>query len=432
MINEVVSAASAAAAPAVAEHPIVAYARAAMEAPEAAPIPTEAQRAEVVRVAGTPQPPPPPHSGAGVCSGAGDGGESCSMAAAEERARRWGERAVALYARARAALGEMGTVAPQSQYGTLDGCRNVWVVKPAFGSKGVGVRLFSESVHCVLADQESLRVVQKYVERPLLVRGYKFDIRCWVVVTEWSSPSLHAWFYDADVLCRFCSDPFALDQLHNRYGHITNRAVQQERTRPSSALASASCALGGSALGGSAFGGGAFGGSTIGGLASGSALGGGGRPARASSARPRRSLEALSVAATAEQEERPLAGALWGAQQLAEHLQESTGRHDVWAEAVLPQMRAVAAATLRRGAERAADAPTGVHESFELYGLDMVLDETLRPWLIEVNEAPNLQAHGSALKELILQPMLTAAVELLVDPEHRREPPERVGGWHRL
>ena len=99
-------------------------------------------------------------------------------------------------------------------------------------------------------------------------------------------------------------------------------------------------------------------------------------------------------------------------------------------------MRAIAAATLQRGAERAeAYGGAGAHgwsSSFEIFGLDMVLDETLQPWLVEVNEAPNLSAHGSALKELILQPMLSAAVELVVEPEHRRAPPERVGGWHRL
>ena len=67
--------------------------------------------------------------------------------------------------------------------------------------------------------------------------------------------------------------------------------------------------------------------------------------------------------------------------------------------------------------------------AFELYGLDLVLDETLKPWLIEVNESPNLAPHGSALKEGILSTMLSEVIELVVEPTNRAA--ERVGGWQR-
>ena len=67
--------------------------------------------------------------------------------------------------------------------------------------------------------------------------------------------------------------------------------------------------------------------------------------------------------------------------------------------------------------------------AFEIFGLDLVLDEGLRPWLIEVNEAPNLSTHGSALKEAILAPMLGAALDLVTLPEHTRAPPERHAAW---
>jgi len=101
------------------------------------------------------------------------------------------------------------------------------------------------------------------------------------------------------------------------------------------------------------------------------------------------------------------------------------GLGEAWSEVVLPALHGVAAATMLSGAERAEPR----RGAFEIYGLDLVIDEQLRPWLIEVNESPNLAAHGSALKESILSDMLSSAVELLTEPEHRRAPPDCVGKW---
>ena len=88
-------------------------------------------------------------------------------------------------------------------------------------------------------------------------------------------------------------------------------------------------------------------------------------------------------------------------------------------------LHSVAASTMQSGVGRAEPR----RDAFEIYGLDLVLDEKLRPWLVEVNESPNLAPHGSALKEGILTKMLASAVEVVVEPESRKA--ESVGEWRR-
>ena len=58
---------------------------------------------------------------------------------------------------------------------------HTYIFKPSGGSQGQGLRLLTKFSD--LGDCAPNSVVQRYISKPLLVDGYKFDCRCYVVVT---------------------------------------------------------------------------------------------------------------------------------------------------------------------------------------------------------------------------------------------------------
>jgi len=58
--------------------------------------------------------------------------------------------------------------------------------------------------------------------------------------------------------------------------------------------------------------------------------------------------------------------------------------------------------------------PSARRYSFEIFGYDFMIDETLRPWLIEVNTNPCLEETSQMLKQ-VLPRMLDDAFKITVD-----------------
>ena len=65
---------------------------------------------------------------------------------------------------------------------------NLWLVKPSFANQGRGIEIFGnlDSMMEFINSRPSGSscVVQKYIERPLLYKNRKFDIRVWCIATN--------------------------------------------------------------------------------------------------------------------------------------------------------------------------------------------------------------------------------------------------------
>jgi len=220
--------------------------------------------------------------------------------------------------------------------------RNVWIVKPGTNSKGSGIECFSRISdllqHC---DRMPNRMVQKYVERPLLLfSGRKFDIRQWVLVKSVQPLKI---FLFSECYLRLCNGMYDLGDLQNREKHISNWQVNKH-------------------------------GKNV------------------------------------------VEGAVVSLQDFRTELEALTGRQDYWERHLLPQLKHIVVEVMRSGRESL----TPRAESFELFGFDVMVDEAMKLWLLEVNLSPGCESRTTFMDKMLArmsQRLVEVAVLGMEDPD---------------
>ena len=113
---------------------------------------------------------------------------------------------------------------------------STWIMKPIGKAQGKGIFLFNKLSQISDwrkdhnwkkdAPQAETYVVQKYVERPYLIGGKKFDLRLYALVTSFSP--LVVWVHKTG-FARFSNTRYsdAKGDISNSFMHLTNVAIQK-------------------------------------------------------------------------------------------------------------------------------------------------------------------------------------------------------------
>ncbi|CAG9567895.1 unnamed protein product [Danaus chrysippus] len=199
-----------------------------------------------------------------------------------------------------------------------------WIIKPPASARGTGIKVVSRWTQI---PKKKPVVVQRYVSKPYLINGSKFDLRLYVLVT--SVHPLRIYLYK-DGLARFASVKYNDDitSLNDRYMHLTNYSINR-----------------------------------------------------------------LSKNYTPNEDFAACEGHKWTLQTLFQYLKTE---QKVDTDLLWESIKDLVIKTIISGEASISSLTkaniTSRYNCYELFGIDVLLDEDLKPWLLEVNISPSLHS----------------------------------------
>ncbi|NXK01640.1 TTLL4 polyglutamylase, partial [Herpetotheres cachinnans] len=102
-----------------------------------------------------------------------------------------------------------------------------WIVKPPASARGIGIQVIHKWSQ--LPKRRPL-LVQRYLHKPYLIGGKKFDLRIYVYVTCYDPLRVYL-FKDGLVRFASCKYSSSMKSLSNKFVHLTNYSVNKKNTK---------------------------------------------------------------------------------------------------------------------------------------------------------------------------------------------------------
>lgn len=87
--------------------------------------------------------------------------------------------------------------------------KQIWICKPTDLSRGRGISIIN-NINDLKYDQQS--IIQEYIQNPLLIRGTKWDMRIYVLITQMKPMKVHLY---REGIVRFSTDRYDNNNLSN-------------------------------------------------------------------------------------------------------------------------------------------------------------------------------------------------------------------------
>ncbi len=315
---------------------------------------------------------------------------------------------------------------------TLTNGHNAWICKPAGKSRGRGICCMDNISEILsLTGAEAHYVTQKYIERPLLIKNRKFDCRVWVLVTSYSP--LIVYIYD-DYYLRFCCHDFTLTNLDDTYIHLANNSIQKHSKNfdnivpPDDEEADTEAGAGGVSVCMQDADLESIDSATVDSDSLSSEAPS--SPSTDTDPDPTPCPNPPSVDPIPEPAKPPRAPTLkkterannmWRSSSFETYITKEFGAGRY--EEMMVAMRRAIVSVLMTGQGHVKHRKG----SYELYGFDVVFDEALSPWILEVNASPTLE-HSSYITAELVPRAMSGLIAVLLDVNDTKVRPTR-SGW---
>lgn len=297
--------------------------------------------------------------------------------------------------------------------------KNLWIVKPASNARGQGIKVMNKLKDILPKKERGNKgrdiIVMKYLEKPLLYqvkeKYYKFDIRQWVLVTSFQP--LEIWIFGS-FYGRMCSKEYKLSDFEDTAIHLSNYSVNKSFFKKNNRKKSVDLA-------------------DI--NKSGVQKEDNSNPViRNASMAPLKHNKFFNTIDKQETENQlkksikkkkrkiskgkndklTKSQSVISSKDLKEYIKNkySVGFN----EKILPTIEQLIITTIKACRKRIKHR----ERSFEIYGFDIILDENLNPWLLEVNLSPACAARSKFLSKM-LKYMSLGLFKLLAKKEKKKE-----------